>query len=147
MFIRNSWEPILNPFLKGYSPQIHHHNTLSSMVSQMLNHFVSLSKNGPIHQDLQPRRIKQNLKDVESVISILRYNVINRDKEWSLKTLSRGIFLTKVPPPKKKKTLEKVYDKRKVFLDSFIGYRLVSVTKFIYDLIKKLCLRTFTNID
>ena len=51
------------------------------------------------------------------------------------------------PPPKKKKTLEKVYDKRKVFLDSFIGYRLVSVTKFIYDLIKKLCLRTFTNID
>ena len=64
-----------------------------------------------------------------------------------LKTLSRGIFSTEVPPPQKKQMLEKVYDKRKVFLDSFIGYRLVSVTKFIYDLIKKLCLRTFTNID
>lgn len=65
-----------------------------------------------------------------------------------LKTLSRGIFSTEVPlPPKKKQMLEKVYDKRKVFLDSFIGYRLVSVTKFIYNLIKKLCLRTFTNID
>lgn len=51
------------------------------MVSQMLNHFVNLSKNGGIHQDLQPTRIKQNLKDVESVISILKYNVINRDKE------------------------------------------------------------------
>ena len=80
--------------------------------------------------------------------SILRFNVINRDKEWSLKTLSRGIFPTEVPPPPtKKKKLEKVYDKQRVFLDSFIGYRLVSVTKFIYDLIKKLCLRTFTNID
>ena len=51
------------------------------------------------------------------------------------------------PPPPKKKKLEKVYDKPRVFLDSFIGYRLVSVTKLIYDLIKKLCLRTFTNID
>ena len=82
--------------------------------------------------------------------SILRFNVINRDKKWSLKTLSREIFPTEVPPPtppQKKKKLEKVYDKPRVFLDSFIGYRLVSVTKFIYDLIKKLCLRTFTNID
>ena len=84
--------------------------------------------------------------------SILRFNVINRDKKWSLKTLSREIFPTEVPPPTppptpQKKKLEKVYDKPRVFLDSFIGYRLVSVTKFIYDLIKKLCLRTFTNID
>ena len=55
-----------------------HQSTLSLMAYQMLNHFINLSKNGVSHQDLQPSRIKQDLKDVQSVIDLLKYTFITQ---------------------------------------------------------------------
>lgn len=61
-----------------------------------------------IHQDLQPSRIKEDLKDVQSVIYPFKSSFITLAEESSLKTLSSGIVSTETL----RKVLEKNYKKK-----------------------------------
>ena len=103
------------------------------MARRMLNNFVNLSKNGLIHQNLQPSWITRDLKDVRSVIDLHKFTFVNIVEESNLINLSGGIVLSEAI----RRGLENAYDKGKVVRDTFTDCRLVSLTKLIYDPIMK----------
>ena len=104
---------------------------------------INLSKNGIVHQDLQPSRIKCDLNDVQSVVDLLKYTFINPAEESSLIGLSSGI----IPTEAIRRDLENAYDKGKSAMDTFIDLRLVNMSKSIYNPLKKLQLGTLTNMN
>lgn len=103
------------------------------MARRMLNNFVNLSKNGIIHQNLQPSGITRDLKDVRSVINLHKFTFVNIVEESNLINLSSGIVLSEAI----RRGLENAYDKGKVVRDTFTDCRLVSLTKLKYDPIMK----------
>ena len=103
------------------------------MARRMLNNFVNLSKNGIIHQNLQPNEITRDLKDVRSVIDLHKFTFVNIVEESNLINLSSGMVLSEAI----RRGLENAYDKGKVVRDTFIDCRLVSLTKLICDPIMK----------
>ena len=113
------------------------------MKSQALNNFVNLSKNGIIYRYLQPSKIKQDFKDIQSVTDLLKFSLIKPAEESNLISLSSD----KVPTEAIRRDLKNVYDMRKAVMDIFIDRRLVSQTKPIYDPIKKLRLGPFNNMN
>ena len=103
-----------------------------SMTRQVLNNFVNLFKSDMIYQNLQPSRIKQEVK----------FTFISPAEESSLINLSSG----KVPHKTIRRQSKNVHDNRKDVMATFMDWSLVSSNKPIYDPIKKIGISFFYNM-
>ena len=103
-----------------------------SMARQVLNSFVNLFKSDMIYQNLQPSRIKQEVK----------FTFISPAEEPSLINLSSG----KVPNKTIRRQSKNVHDNRKDVMATFMDWRLVSSNKSIYHPIKKIEIIFFYNM-
>ena len=112
------------------------------MARHHMHQFIKFDHNTNSHKDIQPSRIRKDLNDVETLISLLKETFVNPMEERQLIALSSGIL----PTEEVSKDLNKAYDHGKNALDVFIKDRLVDLSVSIYEPIKKLRLGTFSTM-